>query len=196
MSAEEGSPIRRIAVYLGSRDGLRASYADAAVTLGRTLAARGLGLVYGGGHVGLMGRVADAVSHGGGTVCGVITEHLADRELAHRGIDELVVVADMAARKKEMFERSDAFVVLPGGVGTLEELFEVWCWASLRLHVKPFGLLNVGGYYDSLLAFMDHAAAEGMLNAAALEHLIVDDDVTALLDRVCQAPGIAASNHA
>ncbi len=185
MSAAPGSPISRVAVYLGSRDGHRAAYGDAAIELGRSIAERGLGLVYGGGHVGLMGRVADAVALGGGTVCGVITEQLVAREVAHNGIDELVVVNDMPTRKKEMFDRSDAFVVLPGGVGTLEELFEVWCWSTLRLHTKPFGLLNVDGYYDPLLDFMAHATDEGMMTSSALDHVIVAGDVTTLLDRLC-----------
>lgn len=185
MAPADPSDVARVAVYLGSRDGLRPAYAAAAVDVGVSLADRGLGLVYGGGHVGLMGRVADAVATGGGSVCGVITEHLVDRELAHRGIDELVVVPDMSTRKREMFERSDAFVVLPGGVGTLEELFEVWCWSALSLHAKPMAILNVDGYYDSLLGFMAHAAREGMMNDSVLDSLIVDSQVNSMLDRLC-----------
>jgi uncharacterized protein (TIGR00730 family) len=153
------------------------------------MASRGIDLVYGGGHVGLMGQVAEEVMRGGGEVVGVITDHLMDREVAHHGLTELVVVADMPARKEAMFRRADAFVALPGGVGTMEELFEVLCWRYLGLHPKPVGLLNVCGYYDHLLAFLDRAISDGFLRH---DDLVVTDDVGQLLDSLTAAISEAA----
>jgi uncharacterized protein (TIGR00730 family) len=151
------------------------------------MASRGLDLVYGGGHIGLMGIVAGEVLAGGREVTGVITEHLFDREVAHHGLTELVVAADMPARKEAMFRRGDAFVALPGGVGTMEELFEVLCWRGLGLHPKPVGLLNVDGYYDHLVAFLDRAMADDFLRE---QHLVVDDDVERLLDGLLTARAV------
>jgi uncharacterized protein (TIGR00730 family) len=151
----------------------------AARELGRSLAIAGYDLVYGGGHVGLMGEVADAALAAGADVTGVITEHLVEREVMHVGVTDLVIVPDMQSRKREMFDRADAFVALPGGVGTMEELFEVLCWWYLGLHPKPVGILNVDGFYDGLLAFFDRAIADGFIGD---ELLVVSDDIDELFD--------------
>ncbi len=175
----------QIAVYCGARSGARPGYRVAAHELGVSLAARGHGLVYGGGQVGLMGVVADAVLAGGQEVTGVITDHLYAREVGHTAVTELIVVPDMAHRKREMFTRSDAFVALPGGLGTLEELFEVLCWRSLELHDKPVGLLDVDNSWSRMLAFLDHGAAEGFITPDHLEQISVSDQVEHLLDDLC-----------
>ena len=143
-----------ICVYCGSRHGSQSAYADAAQALGRSIGERGWQLVYGGGKVGLMGEVADAALSAGGRVVGVIPESLQRREVGHDGLDGLHVVPTMHLRKQMMAERADAFVALPGGIGTLEELYEVWTWRQLGYHNQPIGLLNTAGYYDSLLRFM------------------------------------------
>jgi uncharacterized protein (TIGR00730 family) len=174
-----------LCVYCGSSVGTNPAYADSARSLGRAMASRGVDLVYGGGHIGLMGIVAGEVLAGGREVTGVITEHLVDREVAHHGLTELVVVADMRARKDAMFRRGDAFVALPGGLGTMEELFEVLCWRALGLHPKPVGLLNVEGYYDHLMAFLDRAMSDDFLRE---QHLVIDDDVDRLLDGLLARP--------
>jgi uncharacterized protein (TIGR00730 family) len=181
--------VSRLCVYCGSSTGNDPAYAAAARQLGRSMTARQLDLVYGGGHIGLMGLVAEEVLAGGREVTGVITEHLMDREVGHDGLTELVVVADMPARKDAMFRRADAFVALPGGVGTMEELFEVLCWRYLGLHPKPVGLLNVSGYYDHLVAFLERATADGFLRAS---DLVVTDDVDALLDAIVAGMAEAA----
>jgi uncharacterized protein (TIGR00730 family) len=155
--------LRRICVYAGSNGGANPAYAAAARALGAELTARGIGLVYGGGHVGLMGEIADAVMSGGGEAIGVMPEALFDRELGHRGLSELRVVGSMHERKALMAELSDGFVALPGGAGTLEELIEVYTWSQLGLHEKPMGVLNVANYYDGLAAMLDHAVQEGFL---------------------------------
>jgi uncharacterized protein (TIGR00730 family) len=152
--------MRRVCVFCGSSVGGPAVYAEAARRLGTTLAAGGLGLVYGGGHVGLMGVLADAVLAAGGTVVGVIPQALVDRELAHAGLTELHVVATMHQRKALMADLSDAFVALPGGFGTADELFEILTWAQLGLHAKPVGLLNTAGFFDPLLAWVDRCVLE------------------------------------
>jgi uncharacterized protein (TIGR00730 family) len=177
--------MRRLCVFCGSSSGLRPEYQTAAETLGRALSDRGIGLVYGGAHVGLMGAVADAVLRGGGggEVIGVIPRALVEREIAHRGLTELRVVGSMHERKAVMADLADGFVALPGGAGTLEELFEVWTWAQLGLHRKPCGLLNVNGYFDALGAFLDHASAEQFLRAEHRAMLIMENDPAALLDR-------------
>ena len=141
-------------------------------------------MVYGGGHVGLMGEVADEALAGGRAVTGVITEHLLALEVGHTAVTELIVVPDMPSRKQAMFERADAFVILPGGLGTMEELFEVWCWAALGLHPKALGLLNVEGYYDQLLAFMQRGVDDGLLAAGHLGLVRVSDDPSELLDEL------------
>ena len=155
--------LKRVCVFCGSSPGERAGYAAAAREMGRLLAERGIGLVYGGGKVGLMGVVADAVLAGGGEVIGVIPEALMAREVGHGGVTELRVVGSMHERKATMADLSDAFVALPGGFGTWEEYCEVLTWAQLGLHPKPCGLLNVEGYYTPFLALMDHAVAEGFV---------------------------------
>ena len=168
----------RLCVYCGSSHGSRPSYTAAARELGEALALAGYDLVYGGGHVGLMGEVADAALAAGAEVTGVITEHLVEREVMHVGVTDLVIVPDMQARKREMFDRADAFVALPGGVGTMEELFEVLCWWYLGLHPKPVGILNVDGFYDGLLAYLTRATDEGFIGE---ELLVVASAVPELL---------------
>lgn len=180
-----GAP--RLCVYCASRVGDDPAFATSARTVGSELARRGVDLVYGGGHVGLMGLVADGALAGGRHVTGVITEQLVDREVAHDGVTELLVVPDMPARKQAMAARADAFLALPGGVGTMEELFEVLCWGYLGLHPKPMGLLNVAGYYDHLVAFLDGAVARGLARQRVRDLLWVDDDPVRLLDRLLGA---------
>jgi uncharacterized protein (TIGR00730 family) len=168
-------------VYCGSSPGRDAAYARAAEGLGRTLAERGIGLVYGGGHVGLMGTVADAALAAGGEAIGVMPQALVDREIAHRGLTELRVVGSMHERKLLMAELAGGFIALPGGMGTLEELFEVYTWTQLGLHSKPLGLLNVRGYYDGLVAFLDHAVAERFVTPAHRDMLVVGTEPEAIL---------------
>jgi uncharacterized protein (TIGR00730 family) len=176
--------VKSVCVFTGSSAGVRPAYRDAAADLGRTLAGRDLALVYGGARVGLMGVVADAALAAGGRVIGVIPEALVGKEIAHTGLTELRVVASMHARKALMNDLADAFVALPGGWGTLEEFFEVLTWAQLGLHRKPCGLLNVDGYFDGLLAFADHATAEGFVRREHRAMLTVADTAAALLDRL------------
>jgi uncharacterized protein (TIGR00730 family) len=185
-------PAPRVCVYCGSRRGERRSYALAAAAVGARLGFRGADLVYGGGHVGLMGVLADAVLESGREVSGVITEALVDSEVAHLAVTHLHVVDDMPARKKTMYELADAFLTLPGGIGTMEEFFEVLTWGYLGLHPKPMGLLNVDGYYDPLLGFLDHSIAEGLCKASVRELLMVDDDPEAIVDRLLDASPEAA----
>jgi uncharacterized protein (TIGR00730 family) len=172
-----------ICVFTGSRHGMRAEYAAAAVRLGRELVARDYGLVYGGGDVGLMGVVADAVLEQQGRVIGVIPAAFVEREVAHRGVSELRIVQSMHERKAMMAELSHAFVALPGGIGTMEEFFEVLSWAQLGLHNKPCGLLNVSAYYRHLVEFMDYAVEQDFLKPKHRALLIIEDEVSALLDR-------------
>ena len=157
--------MRRICVYCGSRSGHSPAYEQAAAELGTALARHGLGLVYGGGNVGLMGVLADAVLAGGSQVIGVIPRRLEQRDVAHRGLQELIVVDDMHQRKAAMASRAAAFVALPGGFGTLEELFEAVAWSQLGFHDKPVAVLNTLGYFDHLLAFLDHATDQHFLHA-------------------------------
>jgi uncharacterized protein (TIGR00730 family) len=173
-----------LCVYCGSRPGALAACGDAAQTVGREIGRRGWRLVYGGGRAGLMGVVADAALAAGAEVVGVIPRSLMSREVGHQGLTELHVVDTMHQRKTMMAERSDAFVALPGGIGTFEELFEVWTWRQLGYHDKPLGLLNAAGYYDPLLAFLDHSAEQGFMNRAQLDLLEVASDPLALLDRL------------
>jgi len=174
---------RSICVFSGSRAGALPEYAEAAREIGRLLVERGYGLVYGGGNVGLMSVIADAVLEQRGEVIGVIPELLVDKELAHRGLSELRIVKSMHERKAVMAELSDGFVGLPGGIGTMEEFFEVLSWAQLDLHDKPCGLLNVGGYYRHIIQFLDHAVEEGFLKPKHRSMLIVEDEPQKLLDR-------------
>jgi uncharacterized protein (TIGR00730 family) len=176
----------RICVFCGSSPGQSASYADAAADFGRLLAERGLGLVYGGATVGTMGVIADAALAAGGQVYGVIPKQLVDWEIAHRGLTQLYEVDDMHRRKAKMADLADAFVALPGGAGTLEELFEVWTWAQLGLHNKPIGLLDVDGYYSRLWPMLDHMVAEGFLRPEYRDSLQLDADPQRLLDELAE----------
>ena len=176
-------PIRRLCVYAGSNPGSHPAYAAAARELAGLLARRGIGLVYGGGAVGLMGVLADTVLAEGGEAVGVIPQALIDREVGHGGLTELHVVASMHERKALMEELSDGFVAIPGGIGTLEELIEVYTWSQLGLHRKPIGALNVRGYYDPLAAMLDHAVAEGFLREAHRAALLVAAEPAELLER-------------
>jgi uncharacterized protein (TIGR00730 family) len=178
------SPVRTVCVFCGSSSGSRPEYADAARRLGAALARRGLGLIYGAGNVGLMGVLADAALAAGGRVVGVIPHALVQRELAHAGLSELHVVDTMHERKARMADGADAFAALPGGYGTLDELFEILTWAQLGLHARPVGLLNVCGYFDPLLAWTDHAVREGFLREKHRHMLLVASEVDELLDRL------------
>ncbi len=174
----------RLCVFCGSSFGVREGYRTAAAAFGALLAERRIELVHGGAQAGLMGVVADAVLAAGGRVTGVIPEALMERELAHRGLTDLRIVASMHERKALMAALSDGFIALPGGIGTLEELFEVWTWSQLGLHTKPCALLDVNGFYTGLAAFMDHVVAEGFLGPQQRRALIVEADAVALLDRL------------
>lgn len=187
-------PTFSLCVYCGSRPGMDPAFADAARTLGRHLARAGGLLIYGGGRVGLMGVVADAVLAEGGRVIGVIPQTLMDREVGHRGLTELHVVQTMHERKRLMAEQADAFLALPGGIGTFEELFEVWTWRQLGYHDKPVGLLNVGGYYDKLAAFLAHTVEQGFLSAAQLGVLEVGMDPVELLQRLMHQARLATAS--
>ena len=169
--------ISSIAVFCASSDGTRPIYRAAAVKLGRALAERGIGLIYGGANVGLMQAVAESSLASGGRVVGVIPEVLVDLEVAHQGITELHVTSTMHTRKALMGEKSDAFFILPGGYGTFEEMFEVLAWQTLKLHQKPIVLLNVDGFYDKLLDFLDHCVTEGLLKQRNREILLVANSV-------------------
>ena len=173
-----------VCVYCGSRPGELAAYAEAAQAIGSEIGRRGWQLVYGGGRAGLMGVVADAALTTGATVVGVIPESLMGLELGHRGLTELHVVQTMHQRKMMMAERSDAFLALPGGIGTFEELFEVWSWRQLGYHDKPLGLLNVAGYYDALLGFLAHSRGQGFMTTAQTDLLHVGEDPLLLLQQL------------
>ena len=175
--------LARICVYCGANAGRDPAYAAAAQAMGRALARRGIGLVTGGGRVGLMGVVAESALAAGGSVTGVIPEALMNKELAHAGLTELIVTRSMHERKARMAELADGFIALPGGLGTYEELFEIWTWAQLGWHRKPCGLLNANGFYDRLVAFVDHAAGEGFLRPEHRAMLVVDTDAERLIDR-------------
>jgi uncharacterized protein (TIGR00730 family) len=183
--------ISNVCVYCGSSPGNRPVYADQARALARAMVERGIGLVYGGGKVGIMGIVADAVLALGGRVVGIIPQALIDREVAHAGLSELVVTRSMHERKMIMAERADGFIALPGGLGTLEELFEAWTWAQLGIHEKPCGILDVEGFYGGLVRFVDHAVSEGFVKPENRNVLIVEREPARLLDRFAayEAPG-------
>lgn len=176
--------IRAVCVFCGSSAGARPAYRDAARAFGHQIASEGRTLVYGGGNVGLMGIVADAALGAGGTAIGVMPQHLVDREVAHTGLTELRVVSSMHERKQVMADLADAFALMPGGLGSLEEFFEVWTWGQLGLHRKPYGLLNVDGYFDPLLGFLDHAARERFVRPEHRDLLVVEHDPRALLARL------------
>lgn len=176
--------MRRICVFLGSNGGRRTAYMDAATAFGGLLAREGIGLVYGGASVGLMGALANATLEAGGEVIGIIPQRLVEKEIAHRGLSDLRVVGSMHERKALMAELADGFVALPGGIGTLEELFEVWTWAQLGSHGKPCALLNTEGYYDPMLSFLDHTVEEGFMRRAHRDMLLVAQYPEQLLARM------------
>ncbi len=176
--------MRRVCVFCGSAGGRRPDFHEAARRVGRELAARRIGLVFGGGHVGLMGILADAVLEAGGEAVGVIPQALVERELAHGGLTRTHVVATMHERKALMADLADGFLALPGGFGTLDELFEILTWAQLGLHAKPVGLLNTAGYFDPLLAWLGRAVAEGFLSAEHRGLLVEADAPEEVLSRL------------
>lgn len=182
----------RYCVFCGSSPGRQTIYAQAAAHLGKTVAAAGIGLVYGGASVGLMGMVADAAQANGGEVIGVIPRSLVEKEVAHAGLADLRVVESMHQRKALMAELSDGFIALPGGIGTLEELFEVWTWAQLGDHRKPCALLNIAGFYDGLASFLDHIVEEAFLRPIHRNMLIVERDIDMLLSTLAsyEAPAV------
>jgi uncharacterized protein (TIGR00730 family) len=179
----------RVCVYAGSTPGTHPQYAGAARALARALCARQCGIVFGGGRMGLMGALADEALARGGEVIGVIPRPLMERELAHRSLTDLHVVATMHERKALMAQLADAFVALPGGIGTLEELVEMLTWAQLGLHAKPIGIVNVDGYFDSLLMFLQHAVDEGFLVSGNRDLLTVESDPGALLEALDRRAG-------
>ena len=176
--------MKRLAVYCGSATPADPLYIDGARALGRTLAERGIGLVYGGGRTGLMGAIADGALEGGGEVIGVIPQALVDAEVAHRGLTELHVVQGMHQRKQMFTDLSDGFVTIPGGTGTMDELWEALSWAQLGYHADPVGLLNTAGYYDHLIAFWEKMGEVGFLRPQHRDLLIVADTLDVLLDRM------------
>ena len=179
--------MRSLCVFCGSNTGAGDAYADAARNLARAIAARGLRLVYGGGRIGLMGVLGEAALAAGGHVIGVTPQRLLEREVVHRGLSELRVVNSMHERKALMADLSDAFIALPGGLGTLDEMFEMLTWAQLGIHRKPCGLLNVNGYFGKLAAFLDHAVEQRFVKAEHRSMLISERDPAALLDRLASA---------
>jgi len=175
--------LRSLCVYCGSNPGRQSAYREAATTLGREMAARGIELIYGGASIGVMGAIADSVIQHGGRAIGIIPHSLATREVAHSGLDELIVVNSMHERKAKMAERADGFIALPGGWGTIEEIFEMLTWAQLGFHDKPCGLLNVAGYYDHLSRFVEHTIDQLFVREAYRPMMMIEADVTTLLDR-------------
>ena len=179
-------PLTRLCVFAGSGDGRHPGYLQAAALLGRELAGQRISLVYGGARVGLMGAVADAVLSAGGEAIGVIPHSLVETEIAHRGLTELRVVGSMHERKREMGQLADAFIALPGGLGTFEELLEAATWSQLGIHAKPCGALNVRGYFDQVALLLDRAVDEEFLSAAHREIVLVDEEPRGLLKQICE----------
>ena len=179
-------PLTRLCVFCGTNPGARPDYGDAARELGRLLAEREIELVYGGASVGIMGELADAVHENGGHVTGIIPQQLIKKEEAHTGIPDLIVVASMHQRKSQMADMADGFIALPGGIGTLEGFLEILTWGQLGIHAKPCGLLNVAGYFDPFVEFLDGAVREGFLTAEHRELILIDRDPAALLDQLQQ----------
>jgi len=179
--------VKRLAVYCGSAQGSDALFAEATRATASAMVGRGVDLVYGGGRLGLMGLIADSVLAEGGRVYGVIPAALVDLEVAHTGVTELFRVANMHERKAKMTDLADAFLALPGGIGTLDELFEAWSWNALGYHAKPFCLLNVGGFWDGLIQFMDHATDNGFLSASRRKQLLVAGTPEEALDLLDEA---------
>jgi hypothetical protein len=184
-------PMRAACVFCGSQPGAKPAYLQAARELGALLARRGVAVIYGGGHIGMMGALADSTLAAGGKVTGVIPEHLMRPEVAHQGLTELLVVDSMHTRKRTMASRADAFIVLPGGYGTFEEMFEMVTWRQLQLHAKPVGLVNVEGYFDHLLAFLGHAAQQEFIRPQHRGLLLVDASTEGLLEQLLRQSGIA-----
>jgi uncharacterized protein (TIGR00730 family) len=178
----------RICVFCGSSPGRSSTYASAAEALGKLLASERIGLVYGGAHCGLMGCLADAALAGGGEVIGVISQAVVALEVAHQGLADLRVVGTMHERKALMAELSDAFVAMPGGIGTLDELFEIYTWRALGIHAKPIALWNVAGFFDPLLRMLDHCVAAGFLSAETRAQLIVETSASALVTKLTHRP--------
>ncbi len=176
--------LQTICVFCAANPGIEPEYAATATALGRYIAESGRRLVYGGGCTGLMGALADGALGAGGHVIGIMPRHLVDREVAHTGLTELRVVSSMHERKSMLAELSDGFIALPGGLGTLEELFEVWTWGQLGLHRKPYGLLDVRGFFVPLLAFLDHAVTEGFIRREYRDLLLVDLEPHTLIERM------------
>jgi hypothetical protein len=185
-------PAFSVCVYCGSRPGVEPAYAAVAQEVGRWIAKRHGQLVYGGGHNGLMGLMADACLEAGGRVIGVIPKALVDKEWAHTGCTELHVVANMHERKRIMAEHADAFLALPGGIGTFEEFFEVWTWRQLGYHDKPVGLLNLNGYYDSLLVFLNSSVKQGFMSEWQMNLIRTSADAPALLETLVTEAGLAS----
>ncbi len=180
--------MKTICVYCGSSAGRDPRYIEAAQGLARAMAARGIALVYGGAHIGVMGALADEMLAQGGHVIGVIPERLQIPEVMHQGLSEIHITRSMHERKTLMATRADGFIALPGGIGTLEELFEIWTWAQLGFHAKPCALLNVAGYYDRLLGFLAHASNEGFVSSRHQALMMVEQDIDCLLDRMADQP--------
>jgi uncharacterized protein (TIGR00730 family) len=176
--------ITRLCVFCGTNTGSRPEYGAAARELGTLLASEGIELVYGGASVGIMGELADAAQEGGGHVTGIIPQQLMQKEAAHRGIPDLIVVASMHQRKSQMADLSDGFIALPGGIGTMEGFFEILTWGQLGIHAKPCGILNTAGYFDALIEFLDHAVQEGFLLEAHRNAIMVETNPKALLERL------------
>ncbi|GAA6139056.1 TIGR00730 family Rossman fold protein [Arenicella sp. 4NH20-0111] len=176
--------MKTVCVYCGSSEGVRSSYMSAATSLGQALVENKLDLVYGGADVGLMGATANAVLENGGSVTGIIPKALFEKEVAHQGLSELRVVADMHERKSQMAEMGDGFITLPGGLGTLEELFEMLTWSQLGFHDKPIGVLNVDGYFDSLLQFIDNSIEQGFINASHRDLFCVSSSPEELVSKM------------
>lgn len=184
----QSATLKNVCVYCGSAGNVAEAYRDAATRLGRALAKSGLGLVYGGGRAGLMGLVADAVLHEGGKVYGIIPHHIATREISHTGLTELQVVDTMHERKQMMVERADAFVILPGGLGTMDEFFEIMTWRQLGLQDKPVVVVNIEGYWTPLLRMIDHLIEEGFAREADRQALLVVDKVEDVVEALSTAP--------
>jgi uncharacterized protein (TIGR00730 family) len=176
--------MKRICVFCGTNPGSRPAYGAAARELGRILAEQDIELVYGGASVGIMGELADSVQEHGGHVTGIIPQQLMEKEAAHTGIRNLIVVASMHQRKSQMADMSDGFIALPGGIGTLEGFFEILTWGQLGIHAKPSGILNIEGYFDGLTGFLDHAVQEGFLTEVHRHAIIVESDPRRLMQRM------------
>lgn len=189
------SPAFSLCVYCGSRAGAKPAYTAVAQEVGRWIARHGGQLVYGGGHNGLMGTVADATLAAGGRVVGIIPQALVDKEYAHRGCTELHIVDNMHERKRMMAERADAFLAMPGGIGTLEEFFEVWTWRQLGYHDKPIGLLNVEGYYDQMLSFLAQSTTQGFMGTWQMDLIRSSDRPGALMQELVQSAGLSLAPH-